>query len=237
MNENLDKNICFDGELLTSYIYGELNDSAVKIFDDHLLDCHHCQNEFSTFSDARLSVFEWHKFEFEPLATPQINIQYGTSGSWLKTFWESFVVPHRWPVTAASFAAIAVMFGTTFLMLSGTNNTFEIASSNKTKIESMTAAKTEEPKSIPSFEPAVENEPKTLTGDIVKPEVVAISTKPQEPHLKSQKRNFNNRTTQPTSVPPSMAVGLNTPVRLNNFEESQDDSPRLSDLFDETEAS
>jgi len=228
MNHNI--NNCFEGELLTAYIYGELERPAIQKFEEHLLDCDQCQTEFSDLSEARLSVFEWNKFEFEPLSTPNIAIEYPQK-SRIRTVWDSLIVPHRW-TAAASFASVFIILGLVFVFFSGAENKTEIAASTISNIDTKPVAKNIEPKTILTTEPSlgVPAENRLDEG----PEIVNISTRIQNVRQKPQKRENINKSRNSEMTKP---IGTSAPVRLNNFEEFEDNSPRLSDLFDETEAS
>lgn len=59
---------------IVSYIYEEMDASGRDTFESHLLDCTGCTDELALVSYARLSVFEWQKYEFAPLPTPPIVI-------------------------------------------------------------------------------------------------------------------------------------------------------------------
>lgn len=237
MDKNFDKDNCFDGELLTSYIYGELAEPASEQVERHLLDCSECQTAFSGLSEARLSVFEWNKFEFMPMATPNISLVYKDQRSWIRTVWESFVVPHRWAAGAASFASIAIVLGLALVLINGISNTKEIAVANKTVVVPKPEIKVQEPVADPGSVAVSKEIKNTPDEESSGPEVVNISTKPVESRPRPQRHESKSTTSRQPSVSPSSTAGVNAPVRLNDFEELEDNSPRLSDLFDETEAS
>src|SRR5436190_2467191 len=93
MRNGKDINSCLFGEELVAYIYDELPASSRAPFEEHLLDCSGCTAEFAEISVSRLGVFEWHRDEFLPLATPTFAIPYETRRvageqqiSWLNAF-------------------------------------------------------------------------------------------------------------------------------------------------------
>src|SRR5690606_9049029 len=108
----------FDGETLMSYIYGELDGAAAARVEDHLLECTNCRMEFADLSDGHLSVFEWNKLEFEPLATPAINIEYGKKRGAFAAFTEVFAAAGKWRLAIPTFAAVVVAVSG-FAMYSG----------------------------------------------------------------------------------------------------------------------
>jgi anti-sigma factor RsiW len=76
MIERVNKNVCgFEGDII-SYIYGELTADGRERFESHLMDCTGCTDDFAAISYARYSVFEYHREEFAHLPTPQILIPY-----------------------------------------------------------------------------------------------------------------------------------------------------------------
>lgn len=59
---------------IVSYIYGEIDGVERNGFETHLADCVECTDDFAAISNARFSVFEWRKEEFDQLASPSILI-------------------------------------------------------------------------------------------------------------------------------------------------------------------
>jgi hypothetical protein len=237
MNERIDINICFNGELVTSYIYGEMTAPAITEFEDHLLNCDQCQTSFADLSEARLSVFEWNKLEFEPLVTPEISIAYKRK-SRIREIWESIVVPHRWSAAAASFATIAVVLGAGFFLISGPENSGEIAASNQSEIQAASITKTErsKPLGVP-MAPIEQSAANGGSNERTTSEIINISTKESHPQPAKQNITGKRSPSKVINTLPQTSVGENRSMRLNNFEELEDNSPRLSDLFDVTEAS
>jgi hypothetical protein len=242
MNETTKhKNDHFDGETLMSYIYGELAGSAAVHVEDHLLECADCRMEFADISEGHLSVFEWNKLEFEPLATPAINIEYAKKRGPFTRFAEAFAAAGKWRIAVPAFASLVITISG-FAMFSGvfSNDTEMVKDQPKT-----TASPVAKP------QPArVVNEraagPEVAAAEIFPhPEEnipdahpVTISTRPEPKHPQTRhvappkyNNTFNN-----VQMPSSITVA-DGPVRLSDLEELEDESPRLSDLFDEADAS
>lgn len=238
MNETAKHNCGqFDGEALMSYIYGELDGAAAARVEDHLLECTNCRMEFADLSDGHLSVFEWNKLEFEPLATPAINIEYAKKRGAFAAIAETFAATGKWRVAVPAFAAFVVAISG-FAMYSGIfSNGTELAAdqpkavaspADKPQIAREIEKDDDEPE-MKETQPAVE-QPNDLPEKV---HAVTISDRPE------QKRIDPKRVLRPVrneAVPSAITVA-DAPVRLSDFEESEDDSPRLSDLFDDTETS
>jgi hypothetical protein len=61
---------------IVAYIYREIGGRVELDFETHLADCTACTDEFAAVSNARFSVYEWKKDEFDHLSTPQFIIPY-----------------------------------------------------------------------------------------------------------------------------------------------------------------
>jgi hypothetical protein len=123
MRNGEDRDSCLFGEELVAYIYGELNPADGPAFEEHLLDCSGCAAEFADISLSRLGVYEWHRDEFVPLATPHFEIPYHipvsahSSYSWIDVL-GNFVSPLRLAFAGGSLAAL--VFGV--ILLNGWNS-------------------------------------------------------------------------------------------------------------------
>jgi hypothetical protein len=67
------------GADLISYLYGEMDENTRSAFESHLAQCDGCAVELGAFSDARLGVVEWRRNDFDRLATPEIAISRETT--------------------------------------------------------------------------------------------------------------------------------------------------------------
>lgn len=227
----------FDGEMLMSYIYGEVDGPAAAHIEDHLVECENCRMEFADLSYGHLSVFEWNKLEFEPLATPAINIAYEKKRGLLGAFTETLAASGKWRIAVPAFAACMIAVSG-FAMYSGIfSNGTELAvdqprvaasPAEKPKIARVVEKAAAEPEAM---DPQPATEPRNDASE--KAHAVTISDRPEP------KRTYTKRAVRPvrTETLPSAMTVADAPVRLSDLEESQDNSPRLFDLFDETETS
>jgi len=71
------KHACPFTDEIVSYMYGEIGGTAELQFEAHLAACMVCTDEFAEASNARFSVYEWKKEIFDPLPTPRITVPYG----------------------------------------------------------------------------------------------------------------------------------------------------------------
>src|SRR5881392_3406899 len=92
----------FNGDMV-SYMYGELPSDESTVFEQHLLDCTNCTDEFAAISSSRYEVYDWKKLEFDPLETPSFEIPVGEAAgvSWSDKVRAVFA--RGWMVPAFSF--------------------------------------------------------------------------------------------------------------------------------------
>ena len=231
----------FIGDIVP-YMYGEIAAAELSAFESHLVDCTDCTDEFAAVADVRYSVYEWHKQEFVPLATPVISIPYekplataaGSAGIFAGL--RELLSPDRWPVTAAAVLAVAVCVGATavFLLPGGEQ---QIAA-NVVEQEVM-AAPTQPPAiinetvSLPASEtkkapaPAVtaKHEIRPLKRDTALPRPV-----PKREIAETRKAPVTANDPRPSTAAQRSSVDL--PV-LSSYEDSDDRSLRLADLIDD----
>ncbi|HVF46327.1 MAG TPA: hypothetical protein VNA17_02050 [Pyrinomonadaceae bacterium] len=227
---------CGPADEIVSYIYGEGDQRWRTRFEEHLSNCTSCTDEFACIADARFSVFEWHKEEFVPLLTPAIVIPYVAAQlsspvdtSFFAGLRSIFTIPRL----ATGLAAVLVtaglgLFGSNYM--GDTQMAVVGPEQNTVRPPAPTAAATltDEERSAASDEaerkidtPRKQPETKTRRGrtnaqdrDIGKPLTANIK--------RSADRDAN----------PNSAQRRKAPV-LNNFDESDDRSLRLTDLFDD----
>src|SRR5262245_44488910 len=94
---------------IVPYMYGELATSAATEFELHLPECEACTDEFAALSAARYEVYDWKKLDFDPLATPAIEIPFGevVTVSWIEKLRAAFA--GSWAMPAAAFAGVAII--------------------------------------------------------------------------------------------------------------------------------
>jgi hypothetical protein len=222
--------LCKFSSEIVPYMYGELQTSDASAFESHLLECTECTDEFAAVSSARFEVYDWKKSEFDPLPTPVIQIPYGDiepAASWVDRLRAAFSRP--WAVPGLAFAGIA--------MVSVLAAAVYISQSDVTSVA------VDRP-----IVPADEVRPE--------PEVVSVEKPPSPAPEKTNERSAEpnarpvkvvaTRTAQPKRVsrradtvavkvvrPPRRAVPDSRAPRLNEFNDDEDTSLRLAQLFED----
>lgn len=207
---------------IVSYMYDEIGGAEAGVFESHLADCTMCTDEFAAISNARFSVYEWHKEEFAPLPTPQFVIPYDVKPTAeslpgiFAGFRELFAF-NNWPVTVAAALAMAIAVG--FLAMSYVDNGEQQIASNSiqnVRPESPSAPQDVEPEQI------VSTNADDKSG-VLNPESAGI-TRPAD------RRAKHNRAVQPQKAY-AVKPQKKAPV-LSPFDDDADTTLRLADLFD-----
>lgn len=234
---------CERSEQLVEYLYDEF-DSASRIkFEEHLGDCKVCAEEITAFAAVRSGIGEWRDRLFEPISLPEFEPGAFSSNAAVITesaesgLFERFrkfidAVP-VWTAVPA-MAILLIGFGV-FYFSSAFQQTNSIAVNAPTDTGNFVP---EAPQKMPvdakTENEAVESESSAATLPEPKIEKAEIPSNPEKT-IRPRKRSLK---TAPAVVPDNSVK--ETPVqavkeipKLTNFTEYEDDSIRLSDLFDE----
>lgn len=220
----------FEHEIV-SYMYDELGVAERTQFETHLVDCTSCTDEFATVSFSRFSVFEWQKEEFAHLATPDIVIPYehrkvvaAELAGWFAGLTEIFAFARSPLVVGAAFAVILAVGIVGFnLIRSGVS---EIASSNTVPPIDV-AEQNEQPKLVDLPVTTVVED--NVASDEIRP--VATSSRDIRPKIARQ-TSPSRRLVETRSTPNPARQARRAPV-LSDLGDEEEDSLRLSDMFDE----
>lgn len=215
MKESNSNNLCSHGGDMLAYLYNEMAAADRDSFELHLADCGTCIDDFADLSQSRYPVFEWKQLEFDPLPTPRIVIPTTEASrvSWFDKLKASFAFR---PAYALGGVAAIALVGTlvAFVFLNRSSGDFEIAEAEPTPTparSTVAAAKPAEPV-------VVEDGPIVESREAVKPVKVAATTKPAKAPVK------------PKSTPVRRSAPL---PALSTLDDDEDDSLRLSDMFEE----
>jgi len=224
---------------LVAYIYGELDEAARSSFESHLATCDECAIELAATSDARLGVVEWRRADFEHLVTPEIVIPMDEPAA--STVYE----PRKAPVFAGflesllsiplyaragvGVAAAALIVVVIYFVGVPFTSDKPVAVIQEPAIESP---------SVPNSEPVqVGVPPETTAAEITKPAVPTSTKNSEQLRAKRQAvapnvvvaKNSRNHVVKSSNS----QLAVKRAPRLNNFEEDEDRSLRLVDLFAE----
>lgn len=219
---------CGFEELMVAYIYDEATSAERHRFEGHLLDCSPCTDEFASLSNSRLSVFEWQKEDFAELETPRFAIPYETAVEnvgWFTKIQELFA-GFGMPVAAA--ASILVILGLGFAAF-----TF-IGGPDKQVVANLNV---EQPKLVDNRLPVAA--PAEIAPTVTAPLASATNRDTVEDReivpVKAMEvrraKAARPSVAQTAERRPSSSKSRKAPA-LSNFEESDDKSLRLTDLFD-----
>ena len=213
---------CAISEEIVAYLYAEMSGPKRDAFEDHLVDCVACIDEFAEISHARYSVYEWQQQEFAPLATPRFDIPYESQR---QSFFDGLtgLLSIRWAVPSVAMALIvvAVTVGLLGSAESELPNPPALADSEVGEATVPTV-------SSPIFAQAGTQDLKTA-NDVRPIKSAAKRTAPAKPV-----RTVNAKSTVPLPRDPVRAVAaasVRAPV-LSPEVEVADRSLRLSDIFD-----
>jgi hypothetical protein len=224
MRNEKNANSCLFGEEIVAYVYNELELTERSVFEDHLLNCGVCTTELADVSLSRLGVYEWHRDEFVPLATPHFSVPYApapVANSSSVSFFESiraFASPFRIAFAGGALAAMFVAVGLIFM--AGGNADTKITAEGSD--------------SVPPVEsPMIAERNETISKPIVAslPADEKANVREHRAHAPARKLNAvqAKATITHKAVGPITTSAQSAP-RLGNFTDPEDTSLRLSDL-------
>lgn len=228
MLNNGNKTCEFKDEIV-SYIYDEVNAGGRQKFEAHLTVCTYCTDEFAAISDARFSVFEWHKEEFAPLSTPEIVIPYAVKPVEIETVGATGFFAGLARVLSiaksplAIAGALAILLGSGFVAFNflGGGESQLVASNAKVPPVAVTTE-------VPVSDAAVTRELDLGKGTtVVRASVLERDSKKIRQTSSEAKRFYNDVATQ------TRGRQLRKAPVLSEFKDDEDDTLRLSDMFDE----
>jgi hypothetical protein len=212
------------------YIYREIGGRVESEFEMHLAACAACTDEFAAVADTRYSVFEWKRTAFDPLTTPTFTVPRMTPAArrgWTATLqaWAEIVT-----IPAAAAAVLAVLLGVA-MYFSGDDTSNgpsqagavrEIPSAAEIRPDPLAVEPAEPERQTPiaAERPATPARPAAIRA--------SQRTRASRHRPVNSDRPANDLAVAPVRVP----AGAATPV-LSQFPDSDDDTLRLIDLFDE----
>jgi hypothetical protein len=209
------------------YMYAELSSAECSAFEQHLIDCADCTDEFAAISSARYEVYDWKKLEFDPLETPSFEIPLAevSAVSWSDKIRHVFA--HAWAVPTVSFAALAIVsvVAAGVIWMRGGE---ELVSKNPEPVT--VTGKSEIAAAVP-------------TGNVEKPSNPVITGEEQATPVSASKQATPKRSSpQPVRLTRERPIGVKqTNARneqravptLNEYPDDEDTSLRLAELLED----
>jgi len=224
------------GPELLSYMYGELDGRRSADFESHLQLCDACTAELANVADARLGVIEWRREDFEPLATPVIVLPAieqvaAVQKGGIAAVIESIKNLPAWASAGMALAPAAVLFGVFYF------GYFNVPTTRNDVATTATAPAAAE-KVL---------EPVATVNNVSEKTVAAVETNTHDHNAVAAKaqpvavrRNATPEriaakhfVSQPLRTETATAVKTTkkSAPRLSSFDEEDDKSLRLADLF------
>lgn len=232
--KDIEQKICEFGESIVSYMYDEMPAVERERFEDHLLNCTPCTDEFAAVADARYGVYEWNKEEFAHIQTPHFVIPYDepiTAVPFFAKVRQAFQFGFGWLPTGAALASVTIVLGIGYFAFIGNKPDGPIARLNEQDNRTTTVQTSES--TSPSgelrsadFVTPVANETGTRTT-----KAIQVQTKVTHSPAK-----HNLVAPQPVKFADANARRSNAP-RLSNVSDEEDQTLRLSELLDVVDSS
>ncbi|MGI8554854.1 MAG: hypothetical protein ACR2LT_00640, partial [Pyrinomonadaceae bacterium] len=222
----------------------EISRAEKPVFEAHLRDCANCANELRDFSALNFSIAEWRTVDFEPLPTPIIRVPFKQEivlqkPHWLETVRARLTFSPVW-ATAATLAALLICAGLFWFATNFTNDK-NIADNKTEAAPKAIVSPTDE--IVHDREIIAANDNPVATNKKVSP-VAPIETKEKiklpdaapnkvlaATNTASNKSNKSSVAKAEKNISPSKPLKDDIPSLT--IEDDEDDSLRLSDIFDE----
>ncbi len=227
---------CSFSEQIISYVYGEMSEAENASFTVHISKCSDCAEELAGFGFVRTEILNWKHKEFLPLTTPIIQIPYETVTVEAKTsifapVWELFSFSQMWLKTATAFAVLAMFAGITFSVFN-TNKSVDLAGMVKPITSPTPPIIVDVPLTPIKPTVAIETEKATSPSIVKNKEAEKVKTVTTEP--KVLKATVRTTRVKPARIETTQRVTKQNVTLVSNEENiEEDDTLRLSDLFDE----
>ena len=227
------------GDLL-SYIYGEMDEQSRNIFESHLEECDDCAVDLGAFSDARLGVVEWRRSDFDHLATPEIVIPQAedvvvlvASPAKSGFFTGLAELIGSVPVFAkagAGLVAAALLIGVIYVSFSANSSEVAVADMNsKPEVRSQPDSAPVTLAPAPSSTVEIAKDDKFKSEDRPVPAVRRVA--PQTKVIGQGQQIAVNGPKARRLNPLRTETAKSVAPRLNSFDDEEDQTLRLSDLF------
>ena len=222
-----------------SYIYDELDRTARETFEAHLAACDECAMELASYSDARLSVIEWRREDFDHLETPAIVVPWASekrtpeaepAGAFSR-FVEALVSLPMFAKAGMGLAAAALVVGVVYFVSTSPSGTPNIGTTKSHEQNTESVAVPENKSNFSDDEPLI-------AGNDTSTHEAKITSPGEHPRRHVVLAKFNvkhspaHRSELATTTAAPNTINSKAP-RLSSVDEEDDKSLRLADLFAE----
>lgn len=232
MLDNCNKNGCEFTNEIVSYMYDEIGESERTKFEQHLMDCTVCTDEFAGISNAHFSMFEWRKEEFADLPTPNIVIPYHEKAEAIGFFagLRDLLTLSGFPAAATVAAGLIVSIGLGFATMNYLGSGQDMASNTSVNVAVPPVVSPENKAQTQQTDVPVQKDVETVT-DTSTNDRQFRPLRASMPAQRAKTSTVSQRPNNPVVRNPS-ATTAKAPA-LTNYDDNDDKSLRLSDLFDE----
>ena len=240
MLNNGNKKECGFADDIVAYIYDEIGSAERRKFESHLAGCTACTDEFAGISNARFSVFEWRKEEFAHLSTLEIVIPYAAKNRAVETagFFAGLcdlLTLSGWSSAVMVAGTVVICIGLGFVAMNFVGSNQQVSENKKTVVNEQIA-----PPVIPPGQqnvtvaqaPQKELTPNSTTLPALAKSVPSRNIRPERASIQVRRVREKNLTASTLPVQPSNQQKRKTPA-LTAYDDEDDKSLRLADLFDE----
>jgi hypothetical protein len=243
---------CTFTEQLASYLYDEIAATEKVLFESHLQNCDSCAIELADFSALRSSILEWRETDFAPLQIPVIVLpetgkSVATKRSWFKILRAALIFsPAR---TAFASLFVLLIFAGIFWLATkpfgyqetAELNNLEKTPVNETKTPIMDQNNLTADSSVKSETNQNNSSDKSTENVVAKSKSASMKPKNLDDKIpvavvKSEtalQKNSSKSTDLKSKAIQLAKKSSRTDVPAIEDEEEEDDSLRLTDLFDE----
>jgi hypothetical protein len=248
---------CGFAEQIVSYLYDEASDGEKLEFETHLKNCPGCADELSAFGFVRSSISDWRLEEISALAMPALEIPMRhpvdarrnaapapASGSWTANLKRLFSLSPK--LAFGSLALVAGIVGAGLILVilnfSSKDDLTETGSQNTERILASNTNQTSRPEKIVPLKEDRQDAaapPKSEEADNKPAE--KLNSERKQTLVKAAAKNKSAAPKSYNTVAASSGTGKNKSVKtktqeipkLSDFDDDEDDSLRLADLFGE----
>ena len=233
MKDPNDKNLCSNGGDLLAYLYDEMPAADRETFELHLADCVSCIDEFAEISQGRYPVYEWKALEFDPMPTPRfvMPVEQATAGLFdkLRT---AFTANRGFAFgSAAATILVAIFAAYAVYIQNGSENVVAVVQAEP---PASPVQKVVAPPAGPELKSSIREEPTERVA--AKPKSISKPAEIVKVSVRKSKRHEPARGSELKASPVPQKQIRSIPV-LSIAEDDEDDSLRLSDLFEDIGAS